>query len=164
MYVDTRCQFVVDCEYSNETFELISIAVVPLWPENGKLVGVDADPSREFYEVVHPLPQGLSSWVQENVVPHLGQTGIALVDLQRRFEAFLKQHCVQELHYDWPEDIAYVNRLMITGPGERLTLPSPFLTHVHHPGIEVCSKTPHNALHDARAIAAALRIRLSGLS
>lgn len=163
MYVDSDQQFVVDCEYSNETSELISIAVVPLWPHSGRLVGIEVCPDREFYEVVSPLPSKLSPWVQEHVTPKLEKPGISLVDLQRKFEAFLFEHQIQELHYDWVEDIVYVNRLMVTGPGERLQIPCKFLSHIHHPNLNSCSQSAHNALDDARAIAAALRIRLAGL-
>lgn len=162
MYVDTDRQFVVDCEYSDLTQEPISIAIVPLWPHSGRLVGIDECPAREFYEVISPLPRS-SEWIAKNVVPHLDRVGISRVDLQRKLSTFLFEHDIQELHYDWVEDIAIVNKLMVTGPGERIDLPGKFLTHVHHYELESSSKTPHNALCDARAIAAALRVRLAGL-
>jgi hypothetical protein len=127
------------------------------------------DPDREFYEVLSTLPDVMSDWVLENVIPNLGKTGITPRQFQEKLEAFLSQHQVQELHYDWCEDIAYFNRVLVTGPGERLKIPTTqkvngkavaALAHIHHTDIEATSKVAHNALHDARAIALAIRRRL----
>lgn len=157
-----RHKFVVDCEYSGETNELISMAIVPLWPAGTSLTEVEV-PDREFYEVISPLPRNLSPWVQENVVPHLGKPGIPYGLFQRKLELFLIEHEVHELHYDWCDDIAYFNRAMITGPGERIELPARYLAHIHHAGIEYHSQKGHSALHDARAISVAIRCRLVGV-
>lgn len=153
MYVPVTRHFVVDCEYSTTTNELISLAIVPLYTPG-------VDPSREFYEVIAPLPEGMSDWVQENVIPHLGKEGIAYEVFQKKLEAFLLENKVQMLHYDWCDDVAYINRVLITGPGERILFPHNFLAHVHHSGIEYASETAHNALEDARAIACAIRERI----
>ena len=57
---------------------------------------------------------------------------------------------------DWPEDIAHLAMLMITGPGWRL--PSPRLTFelLDLPlfNSETASEVPHNACHDAIALRA----------
>ena len=156
-------RFVVDCEYSGETHELISMAIVPLYRLEGFSIGRFEDPDREFYEVIEPLPKNLSPWVQENVVPHLKKPGISKVDFIRKLEEFMLKHSVRELHYDWCDDIAYFNRFMVTGPGKRIRMAGPSLSHIHHPNITVQSATPHNALEDARGIAAAIRARFAGL-
>lgn len=155
--------FVVDCEFESSTHELISMAIVPLWPDAKTIVKPVEDVTREFYEVLHPLPKDISPWVRENVIPHLGKLGISKVDFQRKLQDFLLAHEVSVIHYDWPEDIAYFNRVMITGPGTRIDIPSKMLTHVHHPGIDPVSNVKHNALEDARAIAAELRMRYLGM-
>lgn len=166
MRAPTSKQFVVDCEYSGETHQLISMAIVPLWPkldEFGTALKISkplADEAREFYEVIAPLPRDMSPWVQENVAPHLNKEGIPYEEFQRKLESFLLAQDVWGLHYDWCDDIAYFNRAMITGPGERIKIPHAYLTHTHHPDIEVKSEVAHNALHDARAIAAEIRLRL----
>lgn len=161
MLVQSHRKFVVDCEYSGETNQIISVAIVPLWYDHFvKPSTIIPVPEREFYEVISPLPQGMSDWVQTNVVPHLNKPGIPYQQFQEKLEAFFVQHQIEELHYDWCDDIAYINRLMITGPGERIQLGGRFLTHTHHPNIEYKSKTAHNALEDARAVAAAIRERI----
>lgn len=159
-------EFVVDCEYSSETNELISMAIVPLWiPFANGFGGGEAvaQPHREFYEVISPLPPGLSEWVEVNVVPHLNKPGISLEEFQVKLQAFFTEHQIGTIHYDWCDDIAYVNRAMITGPGERIDFPSQMMQHIHHTDIEYASKTAHNALEDARAIAGIIRMRLLGM-
>lgn len=170
MNAPSERQFVVDCEYSAEDNALISMAIVPLWLPNNA-TKAEAWPSLEFYEVVSPLPCRMSDWVKANVVPRLDKMGISFVNFQTRLQAFLIEHQVEELHYDWCEDIAYFNRALVTGPGERLKFPhearqstlEQSLSHVHHPNIESNSRAPHNALEDARAIAEAIRRRIYGL-
>ena len=165
MLVQSHRKFVVDCEYSGETNQIISVAIVPLWYDHFSKPGLIVEvPEREFYEVISPLPQGMSEWVKTNVVPHLNKSGISYQQFQEKLAAFFSAHQIEELHYDWCDDIAYINRLMITGPGERIGMGGRFLSHVHHPDIEYTSKTAHNALHDARALAAAIRERIFELA
>jgi len=162
MYVPILRQFVVDCEYSSETNELISMAIVPLWTGKNTFDPLP-EPEREFYEVIDPLPSQMSDWVQQNVVPHLQKPGISYAEFQQKLQAFLLAQGVQMIHYDWCDDIAYFNRALITGPGERLELSRPYLAHIHHTNIEYDSLTQHNALEDARAMAAAIRRRCNGM-
>jgi hypothetical protein len=60
--------FVVDCEYSAVTNQLISMAIVPLWSEDmyaqSSLTEL-VDPDREFYEVLSTLPDVMSDWVED---------------------------------------------------------------------------------------------------
>lgn len=163
MHSSQMTQFVIDCEYNGPTKELISMAIVPLWTQKRSLgLGVEAfvEEDREFYEVISILPMDLDPWVKENVIPHLSKPGITFQQFQEKLEAFLLKHNVQELHYDWCDDIAYVNRIFITGPGERIQFPSQALAHIHHTNIEYTSQTAHNALEDARAVAEAIRRRI----
>lgn len=161
MYVEQSGKYVVDCEFHSLTNEIISIAIVPLWNEPSRyFLKPQEEPEREFYEVISPLPENLTDWVKTNVVPYLNKPGIPYAQLQEKLEAFFVKHRVEELHYDWCNDIAIINRLMITGPGQRIKLGGRFLSHTHHPDIECTSKTAHNALEDARALAAAIRERL----
>jgi hypothetical protein len=165
MNISPEFQFVVDCEYSSESHELISMAIVPLWPTGSfgwrteKVIAPTEVPEKEFYEVITPLPAGMSEWVQQNVVPYLEKEGVSFATFQERLETFMLKNGVKQLHYDWCDDIAYFNRAMITGPGERIQMAGLALIHIHHPNIETQSQVAHNALHDARAIAAAVRQR-----
>ncbi len=163
MQISQRTKFVIDCEYNGKTHELISMAIVPLW--SLKLDLADelkpfVEEEREFYEVISPLPSDLEPWVKDNVVPHLNKPGIPFQLFQEKLEAFFRTHHIQEIHYDWCDDIAYLNRALITGPGERIKFPTQALVHVHHTDIEYTSQTAHNALEDARAVASAIRRRI----
>lgn len=155
-----QCKFVVDCEFSTVTNELISMAIVPLWTTGQQpYYKIEAEPDREFYEVISPLPQNLSEWVQVNVVPHLNKPGVTMQQFQEKLEAFFIEHQIEELHYDWCADIAYVNNAMMTGPGQRIKLGGRYLSHIHHPSIPDSPHSSHNALEDARALAATIRER-----
>lgn len=171
MSVSDRAKFVVDCEYDDLTKTLISMAIVPLWPPVSDLSYFEQQDQREgeFYEVIEPFPQQMSDWVRENVLPKLRKPGIDYRAFQAKLQNFLLTHGVEELHYDWCEDIAYFNRALITGPGERLQLPATVLTkqeglvtklvHVHHTDIVFKGIDPHFALDDARMLAVAIKLR-----
>ena len=55
---------------------------------------------------------------------------------------------------DWPEDIAQLNALLITGPGIMTEVPALTFKFLPLSGFSTAanSKVPHNALHDARAL------------
>jgi hypothetical protein len=66
-----------------------------------------------------------------------------------------------EIIADWPEDLAQLSMLLITGPGKMHPVPGLVLRYVPLHGFSTAanSAVPHNALHDARA----LRDHLLGL-
>ena len=55
---------------------------------------------------------------------------------------------------DWPEDIALMSALLVTGPGIMAEVPGLTFQFVPLTGFSTAanSKVPHNALHDARAL------------
>ena len=62
---------------------------------------------------------------------------------------------------DWPEDLAQLSMLLVTGPGMMVQVPPLSLHFVPLHGFSTAanSTVPHNALHDARA----LRDHVTGL-
>jgi hypothetical protein len=55
---------------------------------------------------------------------------------------------------DWPEEIALIIALLVTGPGTMVEMPSLRFQYLALAGFSTAanSKVPHNALHDARAL------------
>jgi hypothetical protein len=126
----------IDGEWNSYGGELISLALV-------------AEDGRSFYEVVgcdNPDP-----WVAENVMPKLGKPSITLQELQEQLELFLCQFEFDSVHIiaDWPEDIMWFCKVLITGPGTRLDTP-PLTMEVLR--VDTISLYPHNALADATAL------------
>jgi hypothetical protein len=127
----------LDTEFNGFNGALISIALV-------------SSTGDEFYEVLEcldPVP-----WVAEHVIPFLEKDPISLDELQTKLQQFLFSVGEMTIVADWPDDISYFCKLLITDPGECL----------NHPNISFIldqslssrdSEVPHNALHDARAIA-----------
>ena len=126
----------IDGEWNSYGGELISLALV-------------AADGRSFYEVLgcdNPDP-----WVAENVMPKLGKPSITLQELQEHLELFLRQFEFDSVHViaDWPEDIMWFCKVLITGPGTRLDTP-PLTMEVLR--VDTVSTNPHNALADATAL------------
>lgn len=165
-------RYALDCEYNRVTDELVSMALVPLdWPSK------EIPESMTFYEVVSGVKRlgpwaGSSAnagnvdallhmqWMEDNVYPVLGKPGIELTELQRRLEAFLERNGVKAIYVDWPEDIAWFCRTMITGPGQRIQVPGDMQFH-YVPGLDSRSEIPHNALADVRGLVELLHERWS---
>lgn len=147
--MDRRYLFVVDCEFNSMNGELLSMAIVPLWPSE---TAGDTAGSREFYEVLEHDHLQIHPWVAENVIPVMNKTSVNMQNFQINLERFLKEHHVKHLYFDWPDDIAYFSRALITGPGTRIKVPGN-LRMEFVPGINCPSEVPHNALHDARGVA-----------
>lgn len=127
----------IDCEFNSFQGALISMALV-------------AADGREWYESLgcdapHP-------WVAENVMPVIGKPPILRERMQTSLQQWLSQFDTLHIVADWPEDIAHFCSFLITGPGMRLNTPP--LTMEVRRDLDACSKVPHNALEDARGIAA----------
>lgn len=132
----------LDCEFNGWNGDLISLALV-------------ADDGREFYEVLScaaPVP-----WVAENVMPILHKVPIARRDFTEKLSGFLRQFNTCHVVADWPDDIAYFCKALITAPGERLNTPPltfAILTDLPRAAYEV--EWRHNALSDARGMQRAM--------
>lgn len=144
----------IDGEWNGYQGQLISLALVP-----GKAE------SKPFYEVIgcdDPIP-----WVKENVMPQLGRAPksyVSYMEMQMRLEQYLYQYRCRNssndwwgygrihLIADWPEDIEFFCRLLVTGPGTRIDTPPITMEIIR---IDPKSEVPHNALWDAEALAIA---------
>lgn len=124
----------IDGEWNSYGGELISLALV-------------AEDGRSFYEVLgceNPDP-----WVTENVMPKLAKPWIVMQSLQPQLEYFLSQFDSVHIIADWPEDIMWFCKVLITGPGTRLNTP-PLTMQILR--VDTVSQNPHNALADAQAL------------
>lgn len=127
----------IDTEFNGFNGRLISMALV-------------AEDGNEFYEVLEcPKPV---EWVAYNVMPFLEKDPVDGMIFQTKLQQFLHQYKKIELIADWPEDIKHFCSALITGPGLCLNHP-PITMTIRQDLSSKDSKVPHNALHDARAIA-----------
>jgi hypothetical protein len=103
----------------------------------------------------------LEPWVERNVVPYLDTVPDSLVsprmsrdDAARSLAHYLAGDAEPLIVADWPEDIAQINALLVTGPGIMAEVPSLSFRFLPLSGFSTAanSKVPHNALHDARAL------------
>ena len=148
-------RYFLDTEFNGFGGALLSLALVP------------DDGGEEFY-ITLACDERIHAWVEQHVVPYLDHVPAGLVTprLDRpaaagALAAFLAHVPDPEIVADWPDDIAYFNRLLLIGPGQMVQVPSLTFRLVTLPGFSTAenSAVPHNALHDARA----LRDHLLGL-
>jgi hypothetical protein len=134
-------KFFIDTEFNGFGGKLMSMAIVPQ----------DVN-TPEFYCEIEMTDQ-LEPWVQANVVPHMFQAPTSYKDFQFALSRYLLNIEQDEIVIvaDWPDDIRYFCEALITGPGERITIPKHIKFELDL-NIEYTSKVPHNALWDARAI------------
>ncbi len=125
----------LDTEFNSYGGELLSIALV-------------ADDGRYFYEAVEGT-EVANPWVAEHVIPVLRTRPQPRDFVQVLLEQWLAQFDTVHIVADWPEDIAYFSKLLITGPGTRIDTP-PLTMEVLR--ADAPSAQPHNALADARGI------------
>jgi hypothetical protein len=103
----------------------------------------------------------LEKWVERNVVPYLDMVPENLIsprmsraDAARTVSHYLSGDPDPLIVADWPEDIALLNALLVTGPGVMTEVPGLKFQFLPLMGFSTAanSKVPHNALHDARAL------------
>lgn len=140
-------RYFLDTEYNGVGGALLSLALVP-------------DSGDELYLTLQ-TSDPLLEWVERHVVPYLDSVSEQLscprldrLDAARALERYLLHDQEALIVADWPEDIAQLCNLMITGPGEMIeTRDLTFcLTPMSNFSTAANSKVPHNALHDARAL------------
>jgi hypothetical protein len=148
-------RYFLDTEYNGWGGALLSLALVP------------EDGGEELYLTVE-WDCGLDPWVERNVVPYLDSVPEPLVsprisraDAARMVAHYLAGDPDPLVVADWPEDIAQLSALLVTGPGVMAEVPRLRFEFGALAGFSTAanSKVPHNALHDARA----LRDHLLGL-
>ena len=140
-------RYFLDTEYDGFGGTLQSLALVP------------EDGGEEFYVVL--AGEASDPWVQRHVVPFLDMVpeGLKGPRLSRRAAAEALAAWIQldeavEIIADWPEDLAQLSMLLITGPGQMVAVPQLTLRLVPLHGFSTAANSvvPHNALHDARAL------------
>jgi hypothetical protein len=134
-------KFYIDTEFNGFGGKLMSMAIVP---ENINVA--------EFYCEIIMLDQ-LEPWVKDNVVPHLFQTPVTYSEFQFALSKYLLNIEFDDVVIvaDWPDDIRYFCEALITGPGQRIIMPTNIKFELNL-NIDYYSEVPHNALWDARAI------------
>lgn len=140
-------RYFLDTEFNGFGGELISLALVPEFGD------------QDFY-VSLPLPAEIHPWVQQNVIPYLRfvpegvDHQLNREEAAQHIEAYLAHDTDPVIVADWPDDLGYFCHLLVTGPGQMITINGFRLEWVNAAGFSSAanSRTPHNALHDARAL------------
>ena len=140
-------RYFLDTEYNGWGGALLSLALVP-------------DDDEELYLTLE-WDGPLEEWVERNVVPYLQSVPESHIgprlkrsDAARAIAHYLAGDPDPLIVADWPEDIAYFNALIVTGPGIMAEVPPLRFQFMPLSGFSTAanSKVPHNALHDARSL------------
>jgi hypothetical protein len=141
-------RYFLDTEYNGFGGALLSLALVP------------EDGGEEFY-VTMECDSPIEPWVERHVVPFLDMVPETLKGprLSRQaaaetLAAWLAHDSAPDIVADWPEDLAQLAMLLVTGPGLMVPVPPLSLHFVPLHGFSPAANSviPHNALHDARAL------------
>ena len=134
-------RYFIDAEFNGFGGQLISLALVP---EDGE--------TAPFYEVL--VCTNPHSWVIEHVIPVLQKQPISRPELISKLATYLRGDPEPMMTADWPEDIAHLALLMLTGPGWRMPSPRLIIELLDLPLFDSAelSGVPHNACHDAIAL------------
>ena len=141
-------RYFLDTEYNGFGGALLSLALVP------------EDGGEEFY-VTLLCDAPLDPWVERHVAPFLDMVpeGLVSARLSRQeaagaLAAWLAHDEAPDIVADWPEDLAQLSMLLVTGPGLMVAMPPLSLHFVPLHGFSTAANSivPHNALHDARAL------------
>jgi hypothetical protein len=140
-------RYFLDTEFNGWNGALLSLALVP-------------DEGEELYLTLD-WDGTLGEWVERNVIPYLDAVPEPLVsprmsriDAARTVAHYLAGDPDPLIVADWPEDIAQLSALLVTGPGVMVEVPGLRFQFLPLSGFSTAanSKVPHNALHDARAL------------
>jgi hypothetical protein len=140
-------RYFLDTEYNGWGGALLSLALVP-------------DEGEELYLTLE-CDGALEKWVERNVVPYLDTVPASLVsprmsrvDAAHSIAHYLAGDPNPLIVADWPEDIALLSALLVTGPGTMAEVSGLTFQFLALTGFSTAanSKVPHNALHDARAL------------
>ena len=126
----------IDCEFNEFGVELITMALV-------------TKDNNIFYERLDCSKY--TPWVEQYVAPHIKDMKIlSLNEFQNKLEKYLSQFKKINIIADWPDDISYFCKALITSNiGTRINTP-PLSIEILRLDSE--SKIPHNALEDAKAL------------
>jgi hypothetical protein len=134
-------RYFLDVEFNGFGGQLISLALVPEDPG-----------AASFYEALACVEP--TSWVTDHVLPVLQKLPVARSEMIAKLASYLRADPQPVVIADWPEDIAHMALLMITGPGWRLPSPRLIFELLDLPLFDstALSSVPHNACHDAAAL------------
>ncbi len=136
-------RYFLDAEFDGFGGSLISLALAP----------EDAN-ARPFYEALDC--QATNDWAITHVLPVLRTARISRQEMTIKLADYLRDDAELIAIADWPEDIAHLAMLLVTGPGFRTPTPTFVFELLDMPlfHAETLSQTPHNALSDAFALRA----------
>ncbi len=100
-------RYFLDAEFNGFGGQLISLALVP-----------DDANIPPFYEAL-PCPDP-EPWVAAHVIPVLQKEPISRAAMTAKLAAYLQGDDEPVVTGDWPEDIAHLALLMVTGSGSRI--------------------------------------------
>jgi len=134
-------RYFLDAEFNGFGGQLISFALVPEDQE--------AAPFYETLACTEPTP-----WVIDHVLPVLQKQPVPRSEIVTKLAAYLQRDSEPVVIADWPEDIAHLALLMLTGPGWRMPSPRLVIELLDLPLFDsaALSGMPHNACHDAIAL------------
>jgi hypothetical protein len=134
-------RYFLDVEFNGFGGNLISLALVP--------EDHDVAPFYEVLPCAEPIP-----WVAGHVMQVLQREPIDRAEFVRRLGAYLEEDSRPVIIGDWPEDIAQLMLMMMTGPGWRMPSERISIELLDLPlfDSEAMSQVPHNALYDAMAL------------
>ena len=138
---ETNMRYFLDAEYNGFCGPLISLALVP-----------EEQQAPSFYEAL-PCADP-EAWVAEHVLPVLQTRPISRTEMIAKLAVFLGSDPEPIMIADWPEDIAHLALLMVTGPGWRMPSPRIRFELLDLPLFDSArlSDVPHNARYDAIAL------------
>lgn len=133
-------RYFLDAEFNGFGGELISLALAP-----------ESTEVTAFYEALscaEPIP-----WVAERILPVLQKPPVSRPEMVDKLADFLLHDSDSVVVASWPEDLAHLVLLMVTGPGRRLAMPRLRFELLDLPlfNSEELSEVPHNARCDAIA-------------
>jgi hypothetical protein len=136
-------RYFLDAEFNGFGGQLISIALAP--------EDADASPFYEALDCREPEP-----WTLAHVLPVLRTASISRAGMIAKLAEYLRGDPTPVVIGDWPEDIAHLAMLMVTGPGFRMPSPRFVFELLDLPLFDslTSSEVPHNAYYDALALRA----------
>ena len=137
--------YFLDAEFNGFGGALISLALAP-----------ESQEVAAFYEAL-PCAEPIE-WVAERVLPVLNISPISRPEMIAKLADYLLHDPEPVVIASWPEDLAQLALLMLTGPGRRLAMPRLRFELLDLPlfDSEALSEVPHNARCDAMALRAYL--------
>jgi hypothetical protein len=134
-------RYFIDTEFNGFGGKLMSMALVP----------EDVNAPMFYCEI--EVKDQLDPWVAVNVAPQMRQAPVSYSEFQFALSRYLLNIEADEITIvaDWPDDIRYFCEALITGPGERIIMPTNINFQLDL-NIHYTSQVPHNALYDAIAI------------